>query len=123
MRLIILSIMAVALNANEPNLNTMAENFDEYKDKEIVINLRFKNMDQLSQYMVFYDMRNRDITFDYSKNRSVKNLIKQNPSLRRGLIYKVKLIPRDIDEFFNIKADLLDYEPLFLEKLPYKKAE
>jgi hypothetical protein len=117
--------MPLNLNAAESDLSLakISENFNEYKDKEITINLRLKNIDDVFQNIVFYDLKNRDISFDYSKNKPIKKLIKDNPLLHNGLAYKVKMIPRNIDEFLNIKADLLNYEPLFLDKLPYGKAE
>ena len=113
------------LNASQSNLNLrqIAENFDEHKDREITMNLRFKILDNRSQNIIFYDLRNRDIVFNYSNNRAIRRLIRANPLLHSGLIYEVKFIPREVDEFLNIKADLINYEPIFLERLPYEKAE
>ena len=126
--LIILSLCVslCAANASEPNLTfaKMVENFDEYKDKEITVNLRLRSLDRELQYIIFYDSKNRNISFDYSNSRPIKRLIKANPLLHDGLVYKVRFIPRDLDERSNIKADLLGYEPLFFERLlPYGKAE
>jgi len=123
--LIILSICAFAfnLNAAESNLAEISENFNEYKDKEITISLRLKHKDEVFENIIFYDSKNVDISFDYSKNKPIKRMMKKNPMLHRGLMYKVKMIPREVDEQLNIKADLLNYEPAFLDKLPYGKAE
>ena len=115
-----LCIAILNLNAAEPNLNlrSITENFDGHKDKEITILLRLKYIDFDSKKIVFYDLRNRDISFDFSNNRPMERLIKDNPRLIRGLIYQVRFVPRSLDEFLFIKADLLNFEPLFLEKLP-----
>ena len=122
---LLFSVVLFNLNAAETGLilTKISENFDEYKDKEIIINLRLRNIDNVFQNIIFYDLKNCDISFDFSNNKAVKKMLKSNPLLHNGLVYKVKMIPRSLDAFFSIKADLLDYEPLFLEKLPYGKAE
>ena len=119
--LIILSLCIAVfnLNASEPNLTfaQIVENFDEYKDKEITVNLRLRSLDRDFHNIMFYDSRNRNISFDYSDSRPMKRLVKANPLLHDGLMYKVRFIPRDVDERSNIRADLLGYEPLFFESL------
>jgi len=96
----------------------IVEYIQNYKNKEVIIVLRLKYVDNIFYRVVFYDENNHDIEFDISekiKNIKFKNEMK---NLHRGMKYKVKFNIRGVGNLNYILADLLSFESIVLEKLP-----
>lgn len=99
-------------------LNDIIEHINNYKNKTIILKLRFKNIDVNFDKIAFYDRKNTDIIFDISELKKKNSFKKQKLNLHEGLEYLVKFTVKDLAARDNLMGDLLSFEPVILSKLP-----
>ena len=125
MRLIFLFAMT-AINFNQvysqnqplDSLNALLQSFDSYRDKEVTMVLRLKNVDYVMEKIAFYDKDNIDITFDidrYEKNRKISESMRD---IHEGSRYYVTFTVREKDQNNMISGAVSEFRMYFVDKLP-----
>jgi hypothetical protein len=122
MKKIIITIILIfsffPLFGTDINLNAIAENISEYKDKTISLKLRFKLLDRVFGKIIFYDNKNIDIEFDISKELKEQKFKSNILNLHKGMLYIVTLKVKNIGHIKEVIGELIDFEPVILGKLP-----
>ena len=106
-----------AIDYDEVLLSDIARNIIDYKNKTVILKLRFKYIDNKFDKIVFYDNKNYDIVFDISKDKENK-LKREILNLHEGMEYIVRFIVKNVGDFDNIVGELISFEPVLLFKLP-----
>jgi hypothetical protein len=99
-------------------LRDIARKIDAYRDKEITLRLRFKNIDYTFEKITFYDRKNIDIVFDVSRHIKDKKFKQHTLNLHEGMEYNVNFIVKDVGNNGDVLGDLISFTPLALLKLP-----
>ena len=96
----------------------IADHIDKFKNKQLSIILRLKQIDYVFEKIVFYDKNNHDIIFDFSDKKLKKKIKDFNKSLHEGLKYKVSFKVLDVAGDEYILGELITFSPVFLDKIP-----
>jgi hypothetical protein len=100
-------------------LRDIIEKINDYKNKTITLNLRFKNIDTNFDNIVFYDRKNTDIIFDIAELKKTTGFKKQKLNLHEGLEYMVTFRITGLTDRKNLLGELGKFQPLILSKIPY----
>jgi hypothetical protein len=122
--LILLIIYMIAVNSidaqdkPENSLVAISSSIDSYKGRTLSMILRLRNTDYVMERIVFYDADNVDIVFDITGFRKNKKLKSCLLNAREGVRFSVNFIVREINPDGLVAGELMDFTPLFIEKMP-----
>lgn len=120
-KIAILILLIPALLLAEDNdilIRDIAGKIDSYRNKTITLKLRMKNLDEIFHKLTFYDRKNYDIVFDISELEKKDEFKLQMLNLHRGAEYIVKFTIKGRTDSEEIIADLIEFSPYLLLKLP-----
>jgi hypothetical protein len=105
----------------EKTLSVIASGIDGYRDKNITLTLKLKNLDRIFGFITFYDNNNHDISFDISSSESRKRFAGELLNIHEGMNYRVTFTVRGVGGLGLLLGDLQGFEPLILEIIPEVK--
>jgi len=119
---VITLISTLTFSADNENLliSEIIANIDTYKNTTIVLNLRLKFVDQLSEKIVFYDSENIDIEFKIPGKSKRKELSGNLINIHEGMMYKVKFMVIGSGDLGGLTGDLHEFIPVILDRIPVK---
>jgi len=118
--LIFLAVSSGILFSQEsenPLLKDIFSGISNYKNKEITLKLRFRNLDTIFDKIIFYDRKNYDIIFDTSEIKKTREFKKQAMNLHPGLEYLVTFKVRDVSDYY-VSGDLIGFQAFIITRLP-----
>ena len=118
--LIFLAVSSGILFSQEsenPLLKDIFSGISNYKNKEITLKLRFRNLDTIFDKIIFYDRKNYDIIFDTSEIKKTREFKKQALNLHPGLEYLVTFKVRDVSDYY-VSGDLIGFQAFIITRLP-----
>jgi len=116
--IILLLSFFIPLFGADINLNDIAKNLPEYKDKIISLKLRLKLLDKTFSKIIFYDNKNIDIEFDIEKELKEVKLKSNILNLHRGMLYTVTFKVNSIGYIKEVIGELIDFKPVILDRIP-----
>lgn len=108
----------VSQNYQKLLLREIAENIEDYRNKNITLRLRFKNLDKIFDKIAFYDNKNHDIVFDISGLKEKEDFKQSALNLHKGMEYLVSFRVIEVGANGEIIAILAAFKPFALLKLP-----
>jgi hypothetical protein len=99
-------------------LTTIKRDFETYKGRELSLVLRFQYCDYTSKVISFYDFENINLQFEIIGYEDDLRNKKSFRGLSRGLYYRVRCRMVSIGDDGVIIADLIEFTPYRLEKIP-----
>jgi hypothetical protein len=106
---------------DERNLSAIASGIEGYRDKNITLTLKLKNLDRIFGFITFYDNNNHDISFDISSRESRNRFAGELLNIHEGMDYRVTFTVRGVGSLGLLLGDLQGFEPLILEIIPEAK--
>ena len=100
------------------SLNAINKSMETYRNKEVTMLLRLKNVDYTMLRITFYDKDNIDITYDIDRYEKNKRLLESMQSLHEGSRYLVIFTVREKDQNNMISGVLSEFKLYFIDKLP-----
>ena len=91
---------------------------DNYKNKEVTLNLRLKYIDRIFEKIIFYDSENADIEFDISGKEKRKELSDNLINIHEGMLYRVRFSVIGAGTIGGLTGDLHEFVPLIIDKIP-----
>jgi hypothetical protein len=117
-------ILAINFNKiysqNQPSdsLNVILQSIEKYRNNEITMILRLKNVDYTMQRITFYDRDNIDIMFDIEHYEKSLKIAESMRNLHDGSRYYVIFTVREKDQNNMISGALSGFKLYFIDKLP-----
>jgi hypothetical protein len=117
---VILSALFIAASLDSTaaprELNNIAANINSYKNQRVTMILRLKNIDLIFEKIVFYDIKNVDVSFDFSGDKK-KPLSSYFLNAHQGLQYRVIFKVTGKGSLGLIHGDLISFKPIVLDKI------
>ncbi len=108
-----------ASHPSEPEtVAKLLSGMDHYRDQEITMKLRLKQVDRIFFTVSFYDSENHDIVFDVPSKDAWKNLSGCLLNAHTGMLYSVKMMVKGSGNLGLPDAELLSFEPVILDLMP-----
>lgn len=106
------------VSGNNLTISSIIAGIDSYKNKNVTMTLKLKNIDRIFEKIVFYDSENIDIEFDISDKELKKRLSKDMLNIHEGLSYTVTFYVTGTGHLGGLIGDLEGFKPAFLDKIP-----
>lgn len=107
-----------SLDDERMQLEDIAKNVENYRNKITTLRLRLKNFDNIFEKLIFYDQNNNDIIFDISSLKMKDQFKREILNLHEGMEYLVSFIVKDVVDSVEIEGELVSFKPIILLKLP-----
>lgn len=125
--LLILMVMYSAISFSGENektvLSDIIADIENYRNKNITLNLKLKYIDYLFEKIVFYDSENTDIEFDISGKAKKKELSDNLVNIHEGMLYRVKFTVIGAGTLGGLTGDLHEFIPVIFEKIPVEETK
>ena len=100
------------------SLNVINQSIETYRNKEVSMLLRLKNVDYTMKQIAFYDKDNIDITYDIDRYEKNKRLLDSMQDIHEGSRYLVIFTVREKDQNNMLSGGLSEFKLYFIDKLP-----
>jgi hypothetical protein len=100
------------------SLNVINQSIETYRNREVTMLLRLKNIDYTMLRITFYDKDNIDVTYDIDRYEKNKRLLASMQNLHEGSRYLVIFTVREKDQNNMISGVLSEFKLYFIDKLP-----
>lgn len=91
---------------------------DHYREQEITMQLRLKQVDRIFCTVSFYDSENHDIVFDVLSKAAWKDLSRFLLNAHTGMLYSVRMTVKGTGNLGLPDAELISFEPVILNLIP-----
>jgi hypothetical protein len=115
--LIISAIVPQSVYSQDAELLSQYLN-DGSKGKTVTLPLRLKKVDYNFKTIAFYDKENVDIVFDIDRFEKKPLIVRSMRNLHEGMRYHVTFIVKGKATDGLVDGELIEFEAIFLDKLP-----
>ena len=115
---LLLAALSLSGEDNTLTFRKIVRDMDSWKNKNVVMDLRLKQVDYLFEKIVFYDSENIDIEFSFADKKKKKELAADLLNAHDGVLYHVSFTILGSGNLGGLIGDLKGFTPVFSDLIP-----